>query len=333
MTPLLSLRARILFGAFLWSMGLFVASGLILTHYMLVNPEAPGIFHGWFVRYMPLNFALMFMFLFGGLSLVRQGLASFSELRVRLFGVREGKDHRLEGDYPSEVQPLVNDLNSLLSDREERVTRALRKAGDLAHGLKTPLTLLNQQAERAKATGEIELAAAIQQQVERMRRQIEYHLAHARASASGGNPSARCHLLTSADGIARTMMTIHADQRIAVEVHVSHEQFVRAQREDLDEMLGNLVENACKWAKTRVEIRSSSDHAQTTITVDDDGPGLPPELRETVLQRGVRADEAAPGSGLGLAIVADLVELYGGAIVLDSSPLGGLRATLRLPAA
>jgi len=335
MTPLLSLRARILFGAFLWSMGLFVASGLILTHYMLVNPQAPGIFHGWFVRYMPLNLVLMIVFMLGGLSLVRQGLASFSELRARLFGVRDGKDHRLEGTYPSEVQPLVNDLNSLLSDREERVTRALRKAGDLAHGLKTPLTLLNQQAERARAGGQAELAAAIQQQVERMRRQIDYHLAHARASASGGNPSARCHVLTSADGIARTMMTLHVDKRIVVDVQVSHDQFVRAQREDLDEMLGNLVENACKWAKTRVEIRSwSSDaHIDTIITVEDDGPGLPPELRQTVLQRGVRADEAAPGSGLGLAIVADLAELYGGAIVLDSSPLGGLRARLSLPGA
>lgn len=333
MTPLLSLRARVLFGAFLWSIGLFIASGLVLTHYMLVNPVAPGIFHGWFVRHMFLNFALMIISLVGGLSLVRQGLASFSELRARLFGLREGKDHRLEGEYPLEVQPLVNDLNSLLNDREERVTRALRKAGDLAHGLKTPLTLLNQQAEQARAAGQVELASAIQQQVERMRRQIDYHLAHARASASGGNPSARCHVLTSADGIARTMTTIHADKRIVVDVHVSHEDFVRTQREDLDEMLGNLVENACKWANARVEIRSSSDRAQTTITVDDDGPGLPPELRETVLQRGVRADEAAPGSGLGLAIVADLVELYGGSIALDSSPLGGLRATLRLPAA
>lgn len=330
---LLSLRARVLLGAGLWSIGLFFASGLFLTHYMLFNREAPGIFHGFFLHFMFWIFGATIICLVAGLSLVRQGLASFSVLRARLFGVREGKDQRLEGEYPSEVQPLVNEMNSLLSDREERVSRALRKAGDLAHGLKTPLTLLNQQAERAKAAGQTELAGAIQQQVERMRRQIDYHLAHARASASGGNPSARCHVLTSADGLARTMSTIHAEKRIAIDVHVSHQQFVRTQREDLDEMLGNLVENACKWARARVEIRSASDHGQTVITVDDDGPGLRPDLRETVLQRGVRADEAAPGSGLGLAIVADLVDLYGGSIALDASPLGGLRATLRLPAA
>ena len=231
------------------------------------------------------------------------------------------------------MQPLVTELNALLSDREQRVTRALTKAGDLAHGLKTPLTLLNQQAERAKAEGQTALAAAIMQQVERMRRQIDYHLAHARASASGGNPAARCHVLTSADALARTMLTIHAERHLAIDVHVSHDHFVPLQREDFEEMLGNLVDNACKWAKTRVEVRSSLDGGQIVTTVDDDGPGLDPSLRETVLRRGVRADEAAPGSGLGLAIVADLVELYGGSIALGSSPLGGLRATLRLPSA
>ena len=126
-------------------------------------------------------------------------------------------------------------------------------------------------------------------------------------------------MLTSADALARTMMTLHADRRLAIDVHASHEHFVRVQREDLEEMLGNLLDNACKWAKSRVEIRSRAGDGRIEITVDDDGPGLDPSLRETVLQRGVRADEAAPGSGLGLAIVRDLVELYGGSIALDGS--------------
>ena len=328
----LSLRARVFLGALLWSMGLFMFSGFALTHYMLFDPDAPNIFHRFFFRHMFLTSVSIVAFMWIGLRQVRKGLASFNELRANLGGVRDGRDARLEGEYPSEVQPLVSELNQLLADREQRITRAHRKAGDLAHGLKTPLTLLNQQAERAKAAGQLDLANAIHQQIERMRRQIDYHLAHARASASGGNPSARSHVLTSADGLARTMMAIHADKQVRVEVHVAHEHFVRAQREDLDEMLGNLVDNACKWAQSRVEITSSSN-GQTEITVDDDGPGLAPELRETVLQRGVRADEAAPGSGLGLAIVADLVELYGGSISLTSAPLGGLRATLRLPSA
>ena len=329
----LSLRSRIFFGAVLWSAGLFLLSGLVLTHYMLYVPTAPGIFHGVFVHYMIIVAAAMVASIVVGFVQVKRGLASFNELRANLAGVREGRDARLGGGYPSEVQPLVTELNELLTDREQRIAKAHRKAGDLAHGLKTPLTLLNQQADRARAAGQAELAAAILQQVDRMRRQIDYHLAHARASAAGGTPNARCHVLTSADALARTMHALHADRQLAIDVHAPHDHFVRAQREDFDEMLGNLVDNACKWARTRVEIRSAIDKSVVVTVVDDDGPGLDPSLRETVLQRGVRADEAAPGSGLGLAIVADLVEVYGGSIALTSSPLGGVRAELRLPIA
>ena len=329
----MSLRARIILGATLWTSGLFIGFGVILTHAMLLNPRAPDFFHRLFIRHMIEMIAITAVGLAVGLSQVRRGLSLFSDLRSRLNHVREGRQSRLEGDYPSEVQPLVTELNELLSDREQRVSRALTKAGDLAHGLKTPLTILNQHAARAKASGQTELAAAITQQVERMRRQVDYHLAQARASASGGNPAARSHVLTSADALARTMATLHAERNVAVDVQVPHDVFTRLQREDLEEMLGNLVDNACKWAASRVEVRARKDDAIIELIVDDDGPGLDPSLREKVLQRGVRADEAAPGSGLGLAIVADLADLYGGSIHLDSAPLGGLRATLRLPSA
>jgi signal transduction histidine kinase len=329
----MTLRMRIFLGAVLWSMGLFLLSGLILTHYMLYVPEAAGPFHHMFVHYMIIVALATVACMVIGLIQVKRGLASFNELRTNLTGVREGRDARLGGEYPSEVQPLVAELNALLTDREQRVTRALTKAGDLAHGLKTPLTLLNQHAERAKAEGQDALAVAITQQVDRMRRQVDYHLAHARASASGGDPTARCHVLTSADALARTMMTIHADRRLAIDINVPHDHFVRGRREDFEEMLGNLVDNACKWAKSRVEVRSSVEGGNVVTTVDDDGPGLDQSLRATVLKRGVRVDEAAPGSGLGLAIVADLVELYGGSIALASSPLGGVRAVLTLPSA
>ena len=329
----MSLRTRIILGATLWTTGLFIGFGVVLTHAMLLNPNAPEFFHRLFIRHMLELMVITAICLSVGLVQVRRGLSLFGDLRARLNRVRDGRQNRLDGDYPLEVQPLVSELNELLSDREQRVTRALTKAGDLAHGLKTPLTILYQHAERARAAGQVELAAAITPQVERMRRQVDYHLAQARASASGGNPSARSHVLTSADALARTMMTLHAERGVSVEVHISHDHFTRVQREDLEEMLGNLVDNACKWAAKRVEVQSRKDNGTIELTVDDDGPGLDPSLRERVLQRGVRADEAAPGSGLGLAIVADLVDLYGGSIGLDTSPLGGLRATLRLPAA
>jgi signal transduction histidine kinase len=331
--PVLSLRTRVLLGALLWSIGLFLAAGFALTHYMLYVPEAPGIFHGFFVRHMVLVLVLTFACLVLGLAEVRRGLASFDQLRRRLVSVRDGSQRRLAGDYPAEVQPLVSDLNDLLADREQRVARALTKAGDLAHGLKTPLTILNQYAQQTRTMGQVELSNALMQQLERMRRQVEYHLAQARASAAGANSGARSQVMTSADALARTMLTLHAGRGVNVAVDVEADHFVRVQREDLEEMLGNLIDNACKWAKSSVRIFTRPAGGTIAILVDDDGPGIEPALREKVLQRGVRADQAAPGSGLGLAIVAELADLYGGTIELASSEPGGLRVILRLPAA
>jgi signal transduction histidine kinase len=271
-------------------------------------------------------------FILIGLSLLRKGLTPFKQLRERLSAVRGGRDRRVEGKYPTEVQPLVNDLNALLEDREQRVERAVAKAGDLAHGLKTPLQVLSQEAERAGAEGHRELADTIGQQVARMRGQIDYHLAHARAAAAG-TAGARCSVADSADGLSRTLLRLHAGRGLSIDVRVSPLHLVRTQREDLDEMLGNLLDNACKWAKSRVTVASSESEAGVVITVDDDGPGLAPSMRDRVLQRGVRADEAAPGSGFGLAIVRDLAELYGGSISLGSSQQGGVRARLQLPSA
>jgi signal transduction histidine kinase len=164
-----------------------------------------------------------------------------------------------------------------------------------------------------------------------MRRQIDYQLARARAAASGANPSARTPVLVAVQGLARTLSQLHADRGIVIDLEIPTEQAFRGQREDLDEMLGNLLDNACKWARKAVSIESSQSGAVIVITVDDDGPGLDPSMRDAVLERGVRADEAAPGSGLGLAIVSDLAGLYGGSIALSASPLGGLRARLQLP--
>jgi signal transduction histidine kinase len=168
-------------------------------------------------------------------------------------------------------------------------------------------------------------------QLDRMRRQLDYHLAHARAAASGAPLGARSSVAESANALARTLLRLHADRGLSIDVNVPPDHAVRVQSEDLDEMLGNLLDNACKWAKSRVSITSSIDAANILITIDDDGPGLDPAMRDAVLQRGVRADEAAPGSGFGLAIVRDLAELYGGSIALEAADAGGVTAILRLP--
>jgi signal transduction histidine kinase len=252
-------------------------------------------------------------------------------LRNRLNGLRSGRERRMDGAYPSEVQPLVDDLNALLDHRERAITRAIAKSGDLAHGLKTPLAILAHEAERARGAGQHEIAAAIDQQVDRMRRQVDYHLAHARAAASGTALRSRCPVAASVEGLTRTMLRLHAQRELAIDVRIDPAHAFRGRREDLDEMLGNLFDNACKWAARRVSIESAIEGDRLIVTMDDDGRGLDGSLREAVLQRGVRADEAAPGSGLGLAIVRELAGLYGGSIALSSSPGGGLRARLELP--
>lgn len=268
----------------------------------------------------------------GGLLGVRHAVAPLGSLRASLSAVREGRSQRVDGDYPTEVQPLVNELNGLLEDRERAIAKALTTAGDLAHGLKTPLAVLAQEAEQAGAAGHRDLAATLHQQVERMQRQIDYQLARARATASAqAAPGLRCPVLPSVEGLVRTMKRLHAERELVIEADVSPAHEARSGREDLDEMLGNLLDNACKWARTRVVVSSSVDGDRLLVSVDDDGPGLEPSLRDQVLQRGVRADQQVRGSGLGLAIVRELAELYGGSVALSTSPLGGTRSRLRLP--
>ena len=327
-----SLRRQILLGAIIWSAGLFVVSGGAMV--LLVNHHekyATAVHVA--LSHVPFVVIVSAICLFVGLWYVRRGLDPVAHLRTRLAAVHSGREARLTGTYPAEIQPLVDDVNSLLAHQEETVRRAVSKAGDLAHGLKTPLALLASEADRAAAAGHDELAAAIGQQVDRMRRQIDHHLAHARAAASGATPGVRTVVLESAEGLARALTRLYAARNVRIDVGVPPDHAVRATREDLDEMIGNLVDNACKWARSRISISSSADDAMILIDVEDDGVGLPLELRERVLQRGVRADEAAPGSGFGLAIVRDLAEVYDGVVRLDDSPLGGLRARLQLPRA
>jgi signal transduction histidine kinase len=324
-----SFRWRILSGAFLWTLGLVPLAQLVFS---TVHHQTQPVGRLVIVRVDPAT-TLVFAFLcmLGGIWQVRAGLLPFGRLRKQLSGVRDGSARSVEGAYPIEVQPLVNDLNSLLEHRERTVRRALAKAGDLAHGLKTPLAVLAQEADLAEAAGQHEMAGTISLQVEKMRRQIEFHLVHARAASSGYVPGARCPVLPSVEGLTRTLLRIYLARGLAIQVDVEPGHFIRGQQEDLEEILGNLFDNACKWAKSRVKIQSVREDGWVVITVDDDGSGLAASMRDVVLQRGVRADEAAPGSGLGLAIVSDLVELYGGTFSLEDSPMGGLRARLRLP--
>jgi signal transduction histidine kinase len=319
-----SLHVRMMVAVAIWTAGLVIAADVAAQ----IIVRHPG--SGWTVHYVMLMLGGAGFVTFG-LSAIRRGLRPFRTLRERLAAVREGRTARLEGEYPTEVAPLVNDLNTLLDERERRVARAVAKAGDLAHGLKTPLAVLAQEIEGAEAAGQHELAASMRRQVERMRRQIDSHLAQARAVASGAVVGARANVTDAARALARTMERLYADRALVIAVDAAPDHVVRVPVEDLEEMVGNLLDNACTWARSRVTVASRRDSGRVVIHVDDDGPGLDPPMREQVLQRGVRADEAAPGSGLGLAIVRDLADAYGGSIVLERSPDGGVRARLTLP--
>jgi signal transduction histidine kinase len=330
MKPFASLRSRLLAAALLWMFALFITAGVTLTFAMMHHATVPITFHRVFQFSGPWM-CVTVVLLVWGLWQVRSGFVPIDQLRARLMRVRDGAAKRIDGSYPTEVQPLVEDLNALLEHRDHAVARAVAKAGDLAHGLKTPLAILAQEGERARANGQHEVAQAILAQVERMRRQMDYHLAHARAAASGATAGTRASVAESAEGLSRTLQRLYADRGIAIDVRVPSDHAVRTGREDLDEMLGNLLDNACKWTRTRIVVSSAANNGHVVITVDDDGPGVAPEMRDQVLRRGVRADEAAPGSGFGLAIVRDLAELYGGSIALTAAPCGGLRANLNLP--
>jgi len=319
-----SLRSRLMFATIMWAVGVLAASFVVGQVVLMFHPRRVLLIHNSFI------IIIATVLMTAGISVIRRGLSPFAMLQERLQDVRSGRTSRLEGEYPSEVEPLVDDLNTLLEERERRVARAVAKAGDLAHGLKTPLAILAQEIERSEIAGQAECAATLREQVDRMRRQIDSHLAQARANA-GGTLGARADVAGAVQALVRAMQRLYADRNLTFRIDVEAGVSVRVPTEDLEEMLGNLLDNACKWASTQVVVAARAELDGVTIDVEDDGAGLGAEMREAVLKRGVRADETAPGSGLGLAIVRDLAEAYGGTVALRSSDQGGLCARLVLP--
>ena len=259
---------------------------------------------------------------------VRYGLSPLRRLRDALAAVRSGYATRLAGPFPDEVTPLAEDLNALLDHNASVVERARTHVGNLAHALKTPLSVVANAAEGE--TGP--LAETARQQVAAMSGQIDHHLARARTVAADGVLGARTGVSTVAEELRRALARIHAERRIDPAIAGESGLVFLGERQDLQEMLGNLMDNACKWARSEVRVTLARRDGRLGIRVEDDGPGLAPEARARAFDRGRRDDVAMPGSGLGLAIVRDVAELYGGGVSLGESALGGLCATLDLPA-
>jgi signal transduction histidine kinase len=270
---------------------------------------------------------------------VRFGLAPLKRISESLAAIRSGTAERLEGRFPEEIAPLARETNALIDANREIVERARTHVGNLAHALKTPLSVM---MNEATARGDDPLAAKVREQAGFMRDQVQRHLERARIAARATVVGTVTDVAPVVTSLARTMEKIHRDRGIAIDIEAPRETRFRGERQDLEEMVGNLVDNACKWAQSRVAVEvlpapdDTADKAhKLRVVVDDDGPGLTAAQREQIgtVRRGQRLDETKPGSGLGLSIVTDLAALYGGALTLGTAPIGGLRAELVLPAA
>jgi signal transduction histidine kinase len=294
--------------------------------------------HG-FDRALIMTFGLLAVVLLLTTSFqVRFGLAPLKRISEGLAAIRSGAAERLEGAFPVEIAPLARETNALIEANREIVMRARTHVGNLAHALKTPISVM---MNEATAHGKDPLALKVREQTEIMRDQVARHLERARLAAARvaaiGTVTEVRPVITA---LARTMEKIHHDRDVAIDIDAPEGVRFRGEQQDLEEMVGNLVDNACKWGQSRVAVEVLSDKPDPAderrilrILVDDDGPGLSPQERELVARRGRRLDETKPGSGLGLSIVVELASLYGGGLTLGTAPIGGLRAELVLPAA
>jgi signal transduction histidine kinase len=287
------------------------------------------------------NGTLIWSFVLLGLGLVvaillqvRIGLLPLRRLKDALHRIRDGAAQRLEGQFPAEIAPLAAELNSLIEHSSEIVARARTHVSNLAHYLKTPLSVLASEAEATQSnSAQSPLADQVRKQVEVMRRQVDHYLSRARAAGSVNVLGNRTSVSPVLNDLARVLTRIHAARDIVIDADAPPLLCFRGERQDLEEMAGNLMDNACKWARHRVKVRAFAEGARMVLTVEDDGPGLTPEERSRVGERGERLDESVPGFGLGLAIVRDISRLYEGFFTLEASELGGLRVRLILPAA
>jgi signal transduction histidine kinase len=262
---------------------------------------------------------------------VRFGLQPLRAVRQDLAQIRSGEAEKLEGELPVEIRPLQQELNALIQSNREIVDRARTHVGNLAHALKTPLSVISNEARTHKGP----LSDKVVEQAEIMRTQITHHLDRARVAARSSVIGDITEVAGVLQALKRTLDRIYEERGIDLEVSCRDGLKFQGEKQDFEEMIGNLLDNACKWARSQVtaEARRADGAASFTVVVDDDGPGLTGDERAKIGKRGQRLDESKPGSGLGLSIVADLAHLYKGRLELEPSPEGGLRARLELPAA
>ena len=260
---------------------------------------------------------------------IRFGLKPLRFLKDSLTNIRTGKENRLPENFPTEIQPIVHELNALLDHSEGLLDRARTQVGDLAHALKNPLTVIRNEAGEIKDhRGQL-----IREKADAMGAYVERYLSRARAAGSANIIGASVSVQPVTKDICYLMARMYQDKNIDIVLKDLQGLFFKGDAQDLEEMLGNLMDNACKWANSKVIVSGEQKSTRLIINIDDDGPGIPEDQKDAVLQRGQRLDETVPGSGLGLAIVIDLAHLYHGSLTLHKSDAGGVGARLELPSA
>lgn len=261
---------------------------------------------------------------------VQVGLQPLRSLRHEVANVRRGKADRLNADYPSELRPLTDELNALVAHNQETVERQRTHVGNLAHALKTPISVMITEASQRPGP----LAEVVTRQADVMRQQVDHHLRRARAAARSQGQGERTSVAEVLDELARTLERIFRDKGVEIDWDADDDLVFLGERQDFMEIAGNAMENAGKFGRRKVRVRAvASGPERFRLTVEDDGAGLPPDRRDEVIRRGARLDETAPGSGLGLSIVDELARAYRGGLTLGDSPLGGLLVAVDLPRA
>lgn len=277
---------------------------------------------------------LLLTLILAAIAQVVLALTPLRNLQQALIALSAGQTKRLEGDFPAEVLPLVQEFNQVLDHNDSMITKAQNRAGDLAHAMKTPLTVLANAAtaELQKKMPTSELALLINEQIALLKSQVDQQLLRARSDAASLRSDVQTPIAPVVAQLIQVMEKLHADKYLRYEVEQNNlSLYFPGDINTLQEIIGNLLDNACKWATSIVQLRIFSFEQHLHIIVEDDGKGVPEHQLNNIRQRGVRADERAPGSGLGLGIVTELCAVHGGELILRTSALGGLSAEIVIP--
>lgn len=282
---------------------------------------------GWWVGAVGVVFIAVL--LLAQIFIIKRGLKSLTQVRQDIARLKQGDIRTLPCVETTEVSPLVDEINYMVDSMCMRLDRSRNAVGNLAHAAKTPLTVIDRQIEVLKQHSP-NCAEALQQQSAELRGLMERELTRARIAGTA-LPGQRVMIDAEVEKLLKAMRMIHQEKGLQFEVDIKSKTFFPGERDDLIELLGNLIDNACKWAQSTVRISGVLSETCLTIFIEDDGPGIPSEKREQLLSRGERLDESVSGHGLGLSIVTDIVQQYQGCFELLDSDLGGLRVHLRLP--